>query len=81
MFQNYFQISWKGFTRQYMPMKNANGRNDVQCPFIHQSCKPDFTEHRRGAVCAQRVNVIPRVHFVERNYSFFLIISHFASRV
>ena len=39
MSKNYFQIFWKGFTHQCMSMKNAMRRNDVQCPFIHQSCK------------------------------------------
>jgi len=31
--------------------------------------KPDFTEHR-SAVCAWRPNVIARVYFVDRSYSF-----------
>jgi len=39
MFQNYFQIFWKGFTRQCMSTKSTRARNDVQCPFIHQGCK------------------------------------------
>jgi len=36
-----------------------------------RAVKFDFTEHRQGAVCAQRANVIERVCFVERNFSSF----------
>jgi len=39
MFRNDFQLFRKGFIRQCVSMKNAMGRNDVQCPFIHQSYK------------------------------------------
>jgi len=39
IFQNYFQIFWKDFTRQWMSIKNTKGRNDVQCPYIYPSCK------------------------------------------
>ena len=52
MFQNYFQIFWKSFTRQCMSMTNTGVRNYVQCSFIHQTCKTWFKEYRRGAVYA-----------------------------
>jgi len=39
MFQNYFQIFWKGFTLRCMSMENTRDGKGAQCPFIHQSCK------------------------------------------
>jgi len=38
VFQNYFQVFWKGLSCQSISMKNMS-RNDVQCPFVHWSYK------------------------------------------
>jgi len=35
VFQNYFQVFWKGLSCQSISMKNTRSRNDVQCPFVH----------------------------------------------
>ena len=48
VFQKYFQIFWKRLTSQSMSMKNTMGWNDVQCPFVHQSCK---TWHHLAQEC------------------------------
>ena len=53
MFQNSFQIFWKGFTLQCTAIKIIWGSNNVQFPFLFtRVVKPDFIEHRGGAVCA-----------------------------
>ena len=79
MFRNCFRIFWKGCTRQCMVMKNTRARNDVQCPFIHQSCKtwPHWA-YRKGAVCMH--SEPPWFHefiLLKEIIHFFLIISHF----
>ena len=52
MLQSNFQIFWKSFARQRMSMKNTRSRNIVQYRLFTRGVKLDFTEHRRGYVCA-----------------------------
>jgi len=35
VFQDYFQVFWKGLTCKSISMHNTRSRNDVQCPFVH----------------------------------------------
>ena len=35
VFQNYFQVFWKGLSCQSISVKNTRSRNDVRCPFVH----------------------------------------------
>jgi len=39
VFENYFQVFWKGLICQCTSMKNTRNRNDVRCSFVHHSCK------------------------------------------